>query len=194
MIPLCYQATGCALLLTLLLTSGSNGHASSTPFPFNGEKQISLIDQAGERYLIGTVNFRDDAAGSRYRFTLNDTGFKDHFLSMRPFKCLEGQDKHWCYVPYPYTNKRTVSERDLTDLEYDLLFVWKGATDYGINMWNGVYYKLTTDGGQIVGTLHEMDMDTLSAPPAEGDFRPLTAGDLHEADPESHWLPRLVIE
>lgn len=112
---------------------------------------------------------------------------------MRPFRCLEGADKHWCHVPYPYEIKRDVSA-DLTDLEYDFLFVWKGATEYGINMWNGVYYKLTEANGKVIGILHEMDMDSLSAPPPPGELRPVQPKDLHESDPESHWLPRLIIE
>jgi hypothetical protein len=37
-------------------------------------------------------------------------------------------------------------------------------------------------------------MDLLSAPPGAGDLRPLEAKDLHPGDPDSHWLPRLIIE
>lgn len=87
-----------------------------------------------------------------------------------------------------------MTEQDLTDLEYDLLFLWKGATEYGINMWNGVYYQLTIDGDRLVGHLHEMDMDLLSAPPNAGDLRPLEDKDLHESDADSHWLPVVVID
>ena len=70
----------------------------------------------------------------------------------------------------------------------------KNANDYGINIWNGVYYKIDEVDGTLIGALHEMDMDTLSAPPSQGVLRPLQAKDLHESDPDSHWLPRLVIE
>ena len=119
--------------------------------------------------------------------------FSDHFLSMRPFRCLEGPGKHWCDVPYPYDITRDIAT-DLTDLEDDFLFVWKPATDYGINMWNGVYYRIAADGDGFVGTLHEMDMDLLAVPPPEGEMRPLRAQDIHPSDPDSHWLPRLGIE
>ena len=61
-------------------------------------------------------------------------------------------------------------------------------------MWNGVYYKLNEENGRLVGSLHEMDMDTLSSPPDAGELRPLKVKHIHESDPESHWLPRLVIE
>ena len=113
---------------------------------------------------------------------------------MRPFKCLEGSTKYWCRVPYPYENRRLVTADDLTDLEYDLLFIWKGATEYGINMWNGVYYQLRTDGSVIIGALNEMDMDKLSAPPDDGNLRPIREVDLEPGEPESHWLPKLLIK
>ncbi|MEP3948162.1 hypothetical protein [Ascidiaceihabitans sp.] len=153
-------------------------------------KSVYLEDIAGARIQIASV---DVAATGDYKITMSDAPFTDHFLSMRPFRCLQGPAKHWCFVPYPYEIERNISD-DLTDLEYDFLFVWKGATDYGINMWNGVYYKMQQVEGRVSGTLHEMDMDILSAPPATGDLRPVAEKHLHESDPESHWLPRLVIE
>ena len=125
---------------------------------------------------------------------MNPGPFEDHFLSMRPFRCLEGPERHWCHVPYPYEIERNISDT-LTDLEYDFLFIWKGATEYGINMWNGVYYKLEAEpSGRLVGVLHELDMNLLSVPPEDGVTRPLKPGDLHESEPESHWLPRMIIE
>ena len=57
-----------------------------------------------------------------------------------------------------------------------------------------VYYRLTEDEAGLTGILHEMNMDILSAPPDAGNLRPIQPDDLHESDPDSHWLPRLVIE
>lgn len=128
----------------------------------------------------------------RYSVVLNDAVFSDHFLSMRPFRCIEGVEKTWCHVPYPYEIKRNISN-ELTDLEYDFLFVWKGKTDYGIDMWNGVYYRLEEDGAGWIGRMHEMNMDVLAVPPEAGEVRPIREVDLEEADPDSHWLPRMVI-
>jgi len=145
----------------------------------------------GDRIKLAQIQSHDDG---RYSLTLDEESFSDHFLSMRPFKCLEGPNKHWCHVPYPYKINRRVSSNDFTDLEYDFLFVWKGATEYGINMWNGVYYRLTETDGTLVGQIHEMDMGLLAVPPDEGELRPISEYDLEESDPESHWLPRLVIE
>lgn len=154
-------------------------------------KTVYLAPASGDPVKIAEVTFAEDRS---YTIKMAEASFEDHFLSMRPFRCLEGPNKHWCHVPYPYEIHRNISD-DLTDLEYDFLFVWKGSTEYGINMWNGVYYKLQPDGdGRFVGILHEMNMDVLSAPPEQGVLRPLKPSDLHESDPESHWLPRLIIE
>jgi len=61
-------------------------------------------------------------------------------------------------------------------------------------MWNGVYYRIAAEDNALIGSLHELDMDLLSTPPPAGVMRPLRNQDIHASDPESHWLPRLVIE
>ena len=61
-------------------------------------------------------------------------------------------------------------------------------------MWNGVYYQLEDTGGEIKGTLHEMNMDVLSVPPDAGEMRPIRETDLEPGEPDSHWLPVLIIE
>ncbi|WP_299614597.1 hypothetical protein [uncultured Tateyamaria sp.] len=153
-------------------------------------KNVYLQAQDGTQVRIATVEISDSGT---YSVEMESDPFANHFLSMRPFRCLEGPKKHWCHVPYPYEIARDIST-DLTDLEYDFLFVWKGAGEYGINMWNGVYYKLEAEGDRLIGTLLELDMDLLSAPPNAGNLRPLKATDLHASDPDSHWLPHMVIE
>lgn len=162
--------------------------------PLEGDKTIYLVDGAGAKIEIGTIAFAPKEGGSTYKIAWQDERFAEHFLSMRPFRCLEGEAKYWCRVPYPYPIKRTISADDLTDLEYDTMFIWKGASEYGINMWNGVYYKLEIEGDRLVGRLHEMDMDKLSAPPEDGNLRPVREQDLEPGEPESHWLAVLVIE
>ncbi len=79
-------------------------------------------------------------------------------------------------------------------MEYDLLFLWKGAGEHGINMWNGVYYRLAPEGDGLVDAMHETDMNILAAAPPGGDLRSIGAANLESADPESHWLQRLNIE
>lgn len=162
----------------------------SSAFEFDGTKTIALIEADGTAHVVADIAFAEGA----YEIIWRDDQFGDHFLSMRPFKCLESEKKYWCRIAYPYDIKRRVSASDLTDLEYDLLFVWKGATEYGINMWNGVYYKLDGEDGRLVGTLNEMDMGKLAAPPDDGNLRPIREVDLQPGEPDSHWLPRLIIE
>ena len=156
--------------------------------PWEG-RRVYLQDGDGNRIEIATLS----GEGATYGVQMNETAFSDHFLSMRPFKCIDGTDKTWCHVPYPYDIQRN-TDADLVDLEYDFLFVWKGRTEYGIDMWNGVYYVIEPTGDGYVGHMHEMDMDKLSAPPDAGDLRPIRDVDLEEADPEGHWLPVLVID
>ncbi|TMM51227.1 hypothetical protein [Sulfitobacter sabulilitoris] len=164
--------------------------ALAGPLSAAERRHAYLEDGSGARIEIATIDIASDGA---YAVTMTERAFSDHFLSMRPFKCVEGPEKTWCHVPYPYTIRRDIST-DLTDLEYDFLFVWKGKGDYGINMWNGVYYRMARSGDALRGVLHELDMDLLASPPAADDLRPLGPQDIVESDPDSHWLPRLIIE
>lgn len=153
-------------------------------------RQVFLQDHEGQRTNIASLEITSDKT---YAVAMNDGVFSDHFLSMRPFKCLDGPKKNWCHVPYPYEIARDISA-DLIDLEYDFLFLWKDRTDYGIDMWNGVYYRIEQTGQGLKGTIHEMDMNLLAAPPDAGQLRPLRPQDIIESDPDGHWLPTLVIE
>jgi hypothetical protein len=158
-----------------------------------GSRDIALTS-ANERVVIGTANFSGQGTARAISVVLNAELFKDHFLSMRPFKCLEGA-KYYCHLPYPYAWKGSVTETDLTDLEYALLFVQKEPNAYGINLWHGIYYKLQISvDGRISGILHEVDMDVLASPPPAGEMRPLSQDVLSKADPNGQWLPGLTIE
>ena len=164
------------------------------PLPVAGAFDIILMEPDATEHVVGTVSvFTADPGTFTYRIDWDDSKFSDQFLSMRPFKCLDGPKKQWCRVPYPYDIRRQVSPDDLTDLEYDLLFIWKNRNDYGIDMWNGVYYKLEQTHVGLGGLMHEMDMDILSAPPDDGNLRPIGPFDLEPADPDSHWLPVLEL-
>ena len=175
------RATLAAGLLLAFPAFGQDGLA-------DGGYRVTLEDAAGQGIEIARVTVSDGT----YSVAMTPAPFTEHFLSMRPFRCLEGADKHWCHVPYPYAIARDL-RAGAVDLEYDFLFLWKNATDYGINMWNGVYYVLGPGPGGLTGQMHEIDMDILSAPPGPGEMRPIGADDLHAADPDSHWLPVLRI-
>jgi hypothetical protein len=159
----------------------------------SGSKTVTL-KSGTESIDVGTAVFTGSGDSRTVSVSMNDGLFKDHFLSMRPFKCLEGV-KFYCYLPYPYAWKGVVTETDLADLEYALLFVQKDPTAYGINLWNGIYYKLQLSvDGRILGTLHEIDMDVLASPPAAGELRPIAADMLTKGDASGQWLPTLIIE
>lgn len=159
----------------------------------SGTKSIRL-KSANESIAIGNVDFSGTGDKRIITVNLHHEMFTDHFLSMRPFKCLEGV-KFYCHLPYPYAWKAEITETDLTDLEYALLFVQKEPTAYGINLWHGIYYKLELSvDGRISGTLHEIDMDVLASPPPEREMRPITADMLTKSDAGGQWLPEIVIE
>jgi hypothetical protein len=161
----------------------------------DGVRTILLHPAKGDPVRLGQVEFAGDGATRSFTLSLDQSLFRDHFLSMRPFKCVEGPEKLYCHLPYPYLTKRVISAEDLVDLEYALLFVQKDPQDYGINLWNGILYKLDlTGGGRIDGTLHDIDMDLLAVPPAEGELRPIKHSDASPSAPEANWLPRLTIE
>lgn len=154
---------------------------------------VTAYDAEGRAYPIGTLHSEPQGDAFRVRFELTGKGFSEHFLSMRPFRCLVQAPNMVCFLEYPYELRGVVSADDLTDLEYQLLFLKKTPTEYGINPWNGLYYKLRVDGKRLIGELHETDLNVLAAPPEEGDLRPIKAEEVYEAD-DNNWLPRLVIE
>lgn len=159
-----------------------------------GQRTITLSSAQGENILIGSVTFIKQGNGFGYDIKLDETKFADHFLSMRPFKCLEGKRQYLCHLPYPYDKTRHVSPGQFTDLEHEFLFIHKKPTDYGIDMWNGLYYVISETGDGLAGRLHELDMDILASPPEEGVMYPLIEAEKMEGEAASHWMPFLRIE
>lgn len=160
----------------------------------SGSKTISLIGNDGKPFKIGEIVFANQGQKINYTIDLNASEFSSEFLSMRPFICLRFDNKMLCHLPYLYEKKSYITRNDLVDLEYDLLFLHKTADEFGINAWNGLYYDLKITEKGLEGVLKEVDLNILSAPPEEGNRRPITEDMLHEADPEQHLFPRLVIE
>ena len=159
-----------------------------------GKRFIKLASEAGEEIIIGTITFEKKNDGYTYGFNLDDAKFADHFLSMRPFKCLEGKIQHLCHLPYPYEKTHSIIPGNFADLEHEFLFIHKKPTDYGINMWNGIYFVISETEKGLSGRLHELDMDTLASPPEGGVMYPLLEAEIMEGEPSSHWLPYLRIE
>lgn len=161
-------------------------------------KNIYLVKADDTKTPIGQLSLSNSKDGKHeFSVQIDETRFGDFFLSMRPFKCITEKDAQLCHQPYPYENRRTISKSDLTDLEYDLLFIRRSPSDYGINPWFGVYYKMSWDGSpksDIEGVLHETNIDLLVSPPEEGNYRPIPEDEVHEAELEQHYWPRLIIQ
>lgn len=156
--------------------------------------RITLLTPADKELVIGKLVITAMAAVNGFKVELDDAAFSDHFLSMRPFKCLAADKNMQCHQPYPYPNRRYISSKDLIDLEYHLLFIQRSPKEYGIDAWNGRYYQLHWDDNDIVGEIKEVDLNMLVAPPKEGNLRPISADDLNETDLQKQWLPRIRIE
>jgi len=175
-------------LLAAGLLAGLDAIPAAAHAELSGDKTILLSGAAGE-VRLGSVSF---AADGSYSLNLDDSLFGNHFLSMRPFKCMTGPQDMWCHLPYPYGKPDRLAGDDLRPLEYDLLFIHRKASDYGIDAWNGLYFALRRDGDGLIGALHEVDLNVLAAPP-ESDELPISHVDLSAADPDRHWLPHLEI-
>lgn len=176
-----------APILAALLTIGTT--------PANaGDLKISFKDKKGNLFTIGTLEIEKTDAGEKFKVVMDETKFTNHFLNMFPFKCIEG--KQWlCHLPYPHKTKGIITKDNMMDLEYALLFLHKDPAEYGINFWNGVYYKLTrqNDGG-FKGILMETDMNVLAVPPEKEYGRPINHVDLIESQPKDHRFPELLIK
>lgn len=183
-----------ARLLSILFLSwifNSSLHADDR----NIVRTVTLQSTAGDSIDIARIQLsKQPDGGFTYTLDMDDSKFSNHFLSMRPFKCFQGSKQMLCYLPYPYEKTQKLSASDLQDLEYDLLFIHRKSTDYGIDPWNGVYYKLSLHrDAELTGVLKEVDLDILASPPEQGITRPITEKDLNEADPDGHSYPQLAI-
>ncbi len=159
--------------------------------------EVFLIDQAQQEVKIAdvTLSSRQSETGqSGFVITMDYSAFNDHFLSMRPFKCIEGPSEWLCHLPYPYETRATISTDDLIDLEYQLLFIRKTPSEFGIDAWNGLYYQLTlNDDNTLQGQLLEGDLNVLASPPAEQYARPVDLTEFIDSDPTRRLFPGLVI-
>jgi hypothetical protein len=166
--------------------------------PLPDTAEIYLVDQDDVELRIGSVQFFDpqDAEGSTSHAVsveLDAEDLTDHFLSMRPFRCLEDPKEWYCHLPYPYDIDARVTNDDLTDLSYQLLFIRKKAGEFGIDAWNGLYYVLERQStGEILGYVSEGDLNVLAEPPKPGS-RPIDLGEFITDGTEDRRFPALII-
>jgi hypothetical protein len=164
-----------SIAVALVIAAAPFERAASASLP-DGRKTVALVAADGTKLPIGHVTFTGDASGASIEVKLDSPEFGDEFLSMRPFRCLPGPKEMWCHLEYPYANRKRVSANDLTDLEYALLFLFKPPTGFGIDAWNGLYFKMTLgEAGAIDGVLHEADYNVLAVPPEASNLRPIGA-------------------
>ena len=156
---------------------------------------IYLLDTRDIETKIGKVNFTTAADGSTaVSVDLDNSAFSEHFLSMRPFRCIENEKEWFCYLEYPYDLRQLITKDDLSDLEYQLLFIKKSPSQFGIDAWNGLYYKLELQSdGSITGVLLEGDLNVLQSPPDEKYSKPVDLGEFIEADKAKRLFPKLRI-
>ncbi len=165
----------------------------TTPPLFPPEASVYLLDQSGNETAIGKVLFStDDGENFGINVKIEGEVFSEQFLSMRPFDCITDPKEWFCYLQYPYPLNNTISSLDLLDLEYQLLFILKSPSDFGIDAWNGLYFKLELAQPQVlVGTALSGDLNVLQSPPA-ANTRPI---DLIEFIDESaaRRFPKIII-
>lgn len=158
-----------------------------------GSKTIKLQTRDGQTIVLGTVEFIPKGDQTTFSVHLDHTRMKDFFLSMKEFKCLEG-DEIQCHVPYPYPNPGTVSRSDLRWLEHSLLFLYKQPKDFGAKLWNGLYYHMELTDKGIVGTPQAIDLVQIGAPPADTSIPPFGPADRTDIPAKSRWISSLTIE
>jgi hypothetical protein len=184
----------CRLAL-LVLACGAAAWAPAAAQPLAGARQITLHQRDGAAVALGTVMFTPTAEGrSSFVLALRHEAFKDFFLSMKEFKCVESPVEIFCHVPYPYPQPGTVSATDLAWLEHSLLFMFKTPAEFGAKLWNGVYFQLKATDRGLEGTPQAVDLNRISAPPDKPGVPPYPPALRDDIAPAARFYNRLTIE
>jgi hypothetical protein len=184
-----------ALLASLAASIAPPAHA----WDLAGNHQVVLHSRDGARTPLGTVTFTPVADGrSRFVLQLAHEPFKDFFLSMKEFKCVDSPSEVFCHVPYPYPQPGTVQwgvgGTDLAWLEHSLLFMFKTPAEFGAKLWNGVYFQLRLTERGLEGAPQAVDLNRISAPPAQAAVPPFRPALRDDIAPGARWFNRLTIE
>ena len=158
-----------------------------------GERTVTLESPSGEKVNIGTISIQPVADKFTFNFTLNESVMGDHFLSMRPFKCLDGETMY-CHLGYPYNKKSEFDADHFTDLEYEFLFIVRSPNDYGIDPYHGRYFVIKEQDGALIGEVRAVDLDILAAPPEDGIVYPITEAELDPIALETERFPNIRIQ
>ncbi len=160
-----------------------------------GPKTLTLHGRDGRATAIGTVRFEPRADGATaFAIELDRAVMKDHFLSMREFKCADGDGEITCHVAYPYQQPGVVRGGDLAWLEHALLFLYKQPRDFGAKLRNGLYFKLEATDKGLVGTPQAIDLTLIGVPPDDLTVPPYKPALRDDIAPGSRWVTRLTID
>ena len=139
------------------------------------------------------MTFAGDDDVRTFTVSIESSAFQVEFLSMRNFSCMRGEKETWCHIPYPYETASRITANDLVDLEYALMFLWKPPTAFGIDTWNGIYFKLALQNdGSIAGDVHDVNLGPLGVPPSDPAVRPILHTDITPSS-TAHRFTRLEI-
>lgn len=185
----------CVLRSVTALLAGGSVLTAASAFEPTGTKTLTLHGRDGRAVPMGQVRF-EPAADGRVRFVLKvDHGvFQDHFLSMREFKCVDGDGEIACHVPYPHAQPGTVTAQDYAWLEHALMFMVKRPSEFGAQLRNGVYFKLEPDGERLVGRPQAVDLNVIAVPPTPIDVPPYRPALRDDIPAGARWIQRLTIE
>jgi len=183
--------SGGVLAVGIILTA-AHGARAEDALP-SGRRAIELLTPAGERQPIGSVTFTGTGDARAFAVVMESPQFQVEFLSMRNFSCVRGEKETWCHIPYPYETASRITAHDLVDLEYALMFLWKPPTAFGIDTWNGIYFKLKLESdGSISGDAHDVNLGPLGVPPSDPNVRPITHTDVTPSS-AAHRFTRIEI-
>ena len=181
--------------LTALAAALFLGAAVAQPVLPAGEKSLVAVARDGQRTRIGTVAFAPAPGGrSTFQVKMDHAVMRDHFLSMREFKCLPATQEITCFVPYPYAHPGTVGADDFGWLEHNLLFFFKQPTDFGAKLWNGIIFKFSLTPAGLVGRPQAVDLNRIGVPPEKSDEPPYGRFDRDDFAPGARWVQELRIE
>ena len=181
--------------LTALAAALCMGAAVAQPVLPEGEKSLVAVARDGQRTRIGTVTFGTPSGGrASFQVKMDHSVMRDHFLSMREFKCLPAAQEITCFVPYPYPHPGTVGVGDYAWLEHNLLFFFKQPADFGAKLWNGVIFRFAPTPAGLVGTPQAVDLNRIGVPSEKSDVPPYGRFDRDDFAPGARWVQELRIE
>lgn len=164
-------------------------------FEFEGDKALIAVTRDQVRTRIGTVSFALQPSGvARFGVRIDPQIMRDHFLSMREFKCLPAAQEISCFVSYPYPHPGTVSVGNFAWLEHNLLFFFKQPADFGAKLWNGIIFQFSLTPTGLVGTPQAVDLNRIGVPPDNPAEPPYGAVDRDDFTPGARWVQELRIE